>query len=83
MVIAAAEVEEVVERIRLWPIADRLVLAQKVLLSAGLDVSASVMSRRGVTSQSLVGLWNPREIAPTDDECDQILAEELFRKHIT
>ena len=32
-------------------------------------------------AEEVLGLWNPGGVAPTDEECEQILFEELQKKH--
>jgi hypothetical protein len=43
---------------------------------------ASPAGCKGPSAQQVLGLWNPSGgAAPTDDQCDDILADELRRKH--
>ena len=73
------EVEEVLRQVKSWSAETRIVLARRVLET--LDV-ASTITNEGLKSppaQQVLGLWNPVGTAPTDQECEQILAEELQR----
>ena len=75
------EVEEVVEQIRLWPVETRIALARRVLETLDSDSSTSTPGFKGPPAQQVLGLWNPGGTAPSDEECDHILADELRRKH--
>lgn len=81
MVALTNEVEEVVEQVRLWPVETRIALARRVLETLDSDSSNSTAGFKGPPAQQVLGLWNPSGTAPSDEECDNILAEELRRKH--
>ena len=81
MVALSSEVEEVVEQIRLWPAETRIVLARRVLETLDTGSTISNAGFKGPPAEQVLGLWNPSGTAPTDEECDRILADELRRKH--
>lgn len=80
MVALSTEVEEVVEQVRTWPAETRITLARRVLETLDSRASPSTTGIKGPPAQRVLGLWNPGGAAPTDEECDQILADELLRK---
>ncbi len=75
------EVEEVVEQIKLWPAETRIALARRVLETWDTGSTISNAGFKGPPVEQVLGLWNPSGTAPTDEECDRILADELRRKH--
>ena len=81
MVALSPEVEEVVEQIKLWPAENRIALARRVLETLDGALNLATAGFKGPPTQQVLGLWNPSGTAPTDDECDNILADELRRKH--
>ena len=77
-----SKVEEVVEQIKSWPMETRIALARRVLETLEVGSHASPAGCKGPSAQQVLGLWNPSGgAAPTDDQCDDILADELRRKH--
>jgi len=81
MVALNAELESLVQQVKSWPAETRIALARRVLETLEATADASPPGRRGPSALEVVGLWNPGGAAPTDEECDQILVEELHRKH--
>ena len=81
MVALSPEVEEVVEQIKLWPAETRIALARRVLETLDTGSTISNAGFKGPPAEQVLGLWNPSGTAPTDEECDRILADELRRKH--
>ena len=81
MVALSSEVEDVVDQIKSWPTQTRIALARRVLETLEVGPADSRTDFKGPPAQQVIGLWNPSGTAPTDDECDVILAEELRRKH--
>ena len=75
------EVEEVVEQIKLWPAETRIALARRVLEILDTGSTISNAGFKGPPAEQVLGLWNPSGTAPSDEECDRILADELRRKH--
>jgi hypothetical protein len=75
------EVEEVVKQIRSWPAETRIALARRVLETLDGGSNTVLAGFKGPPAQQVLGMWNPGGTAPTDDECDHILADELRRKH--
>ena len=81
MVALSPEVEEVVQHVKSWPAETRIALARRVLETLDAGASISTAGFKGPPAQQVLGLWNPGGTAPTDEECDQILADELRSKH--
>ena len=81
MVALSLEMEEVLQQVKSWPTEIRIALIRRVLdtLSPGLQTPSP--GSRGPSAQQVLGLWDVGDDAPTDAECEQILAEELVRKH--
>ncbi len=81
MVASSLEVELVLQQVKTWPAESRIALARRVLETLSPDSSTAVGSVKGPASESVLGLWNPGTSTLSDDECDDILADELQRKH--
>lgn len=81
MVALSTEVEEVVAQIRSWPAETRIALARRMLETLDAGSSTSPPGFKGPPAQQVLGLWNPGGTGPSDEECDNILADELRRKH--
>jgi len=77
-VIARTEFAEIMSQVASWPVEDRVVLARKILESVG-----ETPRRRpgGHTADEVIRLLNISEPTPNDQECRQILEEELLRKY--
>ena len=56
-------------------------LARRVLESVEVESINPTVGTRGKSSEQVLGLWSLGPSVPNDPECDQILAEELSRKH--
>ena len=78
VVIARTEFTEILSQVANWPVEDRVVLAQKILKTVG---EAPQRRRRGRSADDVIRLLNIPKPTPNDDECQQILDEELFRKY--
>jgi len=74
-----AAVSEILGRIRDWPAADRLRLAQEIL--GGISRDIRPRAARGRSLKSLLGLLDQGASPPSDEECQRILEDELLRKH--
>jgi hypothetical protein len=74
-----AEYASVLETIRRWPPETRRGLLQDVIHS--LAEERTTPSRRGVSADQAAGLLKTDRPAPTDEECDRILEEELMKKY--
>ena len=81
MVAMSLEVEQVLKQVKSWPVETRIVLARRLLETLDGGERSTPGELKGPPSQQVLGLWNPGGAAPTDEECAQILAEELRRKH--
>lgn len=81
MVELSPEVESVLKQVKTWPAESRWALAQRVLETLDMDSATASGVRKGSPSEQIIGLWSTGGEAPSDEECDQILADELRRKH--
>ena len=81
MVASNPEVESVVQQVKSWTAESRIALARRVLETVEVESPNVTMSLKGKSSEQVLGMWSPGSSAPTDEGCDQILAEELSRKH--
>ena len=74
------QIEEVIEQVKSWPDETRIALARRVLET--LEPAFHETKPRKVPSvDEFLGLWSTGGPAPTDEECEQILVEELERKY--
>ncbi len=74
------EYAAILETVRQWPPDTRRGFINDVAKS--LDVEKSTRSPRGFSADQVVGLLKTYSPAPTDEECDRILEEELIKKHL-
>ena len=73
-----AELNSIVDRVRGWEPASRLLLARRILDTlAPPDVSDP---RRDLPPEKVFGLLKSDRPTPTDDEVEAILADERLRK---
>lgn len=79
VVASNSEVESVLQLVKAWPAESRIALARRVLES--IEQESSTSGLKGESSDRILGIWSTGEAAPSDEECDRILAEELERKH--
>ncbi len=70
------DVEAMLHRVQGWPGPVQLSLATRILES--LEASAA---RPAAPLKNLLGLLTRSAPAPSDEECDNILAEERLRKY--
>jgi hypothetical protein len=77
--VESAEYREVFETIRGWPPEARRNLLRDV--SRTLDEGGAALSTRGYSADEVMRILGPAAPAPTDEECDRILEEELMRKY--
>ena len=76
--IANEEMRGVLSQVSNWPTSDRIVLARKILETVE---TAPPRATRGYSAEEVISLLAMPPPAPDDAECQQILAEELLRKH--
>jgi hypothetical protein len=69
----------VFDTIRSWPPEARRDLIRDV--SRTLDEERPVRPRRGYSADEVIRTLKPDRPAPSDEECDRILEEELMRKY--
>ncbi len=81
MVASNPEVESVLRQVKSWSAESRIALARRVLESVELESPNVTGGLKGKSSEQVLGMWSPGTSAPTDEECNQILADELSRKH--
>ena len=81
MVASNPEVESVLQRVKSWTAESRIALARRVLESVEVEALKGTVGLRGKSAEQVLGMWSPGTSAPTDEECDQFLADELRRKH--
>jgi hypothetical protein len=75
----AAEYRDVVETVRQWPPEARRDLVREV--SRTLDEERPTRRRRGYSADEVIRTLKSDRPAPSDEECDRILEEELMRKY--
>jgi hypothetical protein len=74
------EVVEILDRVKSWSPALRIVLARRILETVETH-PASAPPRKG-SLKDLLGILKTDAPPPTDDECRAILEEELIKKHL-
>ncbi len=75
-----AEYATILETVRHWPPDARRDLMNDVLKT--LVEERPAPSPRGFSADQAVGLLRTSGPAPTDEECDRILEEELMKKYV-
>ena len=76
----SVNVEGVLDQLRRWPSSDRLRLARMILETLEGGTAGGVSRPRSF--KDLRGLLKTEGTPPTDDECQDILEEELAKKHL-
>ena len=79
VVASNSEVESVLQLVKAWPAESRIALARRVLES--IEQESLSTGLKGEPSDRILGIWSSGESAPSDEECDRILAEEFEGKH--
>jgi hypothetical protein len=74
-----AKYQDVVETVRQWPSEARRDLLRDVLRTFHDQRSRS--PTRGFSADQVIRLLQADQPAPTDEECDRILEEELMKKY--
>jgi hypothetical protein len=77
--VAPAEYHDVFQTIRQWPPEARRDLLRDVLKT--LNDERPHRSTRGFSADQVIRLLRSDQPAPTDEECDRILEDELMKKH--
>ena len=77
--VAPAEYHDVFQTIRQWPPEARRDLLRDVLKT--LHDERSPRPTRGFSADQVIRLLRSGQPAPTDEECDRILEEELMKKY--
>lgn len=78
IVIATAEMTNVLMQVADWPEQDRIVLARTILATVE-PASSPVM--RGYSAEEVIALLKMPQPASNDAECRRILEDQLLRKH--
>lgn len=74
-----AKYHDVFETVRQWPAEARRDLLRDVLKT--LDDEQPPRPTRGFSADQVIQLLHSNFPAPTDEECDRILEEELMKKY--
>jgi hypothetical protein len=77
--IEPAEYQDIFETISRWPPEARRDLVRDVQKT--LDDKRPSRPTRGYSADEVIGLLKTDRPAPTDEECERILEEELMRKY--
>ena len=77
--VAPAEYHDVFQRVRQWPPEARRDLLRDVLKT--FHDERPPRPTRGFSADQVIRLLRPDQPAPTDQECDRILEEELLKKY--
>lgn len=72
-------ISELWERVRSMPPDARLSLASRIIQS--LEQEKMISIRPSKSLADLLGLLETGDPAPTDEQCDQIVKEEMMRKY--
>ena len=75
--IARTDFTDILSLVANWPVEDRIVLARKILETVG----ETPHRRVGRSADEVIQLLNITGPIPNDDECQQILEEELHGKY--
>ena len=84
---AADQIAAVMDRVQHWAPPTRIALARRILESLEVPIPhldpapPADRSIRGVPVDVVAGMFRPEGPPPTDEECQQILEEELWRKY--
>ena len=77
------DVADVVQRVKSWPAPMRIALARRILetLETGPATAATPGLPRGPSAAEVAAMFKTDKPAPSDEECERILEEELLRKY--
>ena len=79
-VVASGRIEGVLDQLKDWPSTERLRLARMILETIEM-LPIGEPPRKG-SLKDLLGILKTDATAPTDEECQAILEEELCKKHL-
>ncbi len=79
-VVDSTKIDGILAELRAWPSSDRLRLARKILEM--LEAATLEPAPHPRSIMDLVGVLKTDAPAPTDEECQAILEEELIKKHL-
>ena len=80
MISQNSQVDVLLEQIKSWPVASRIQLARRVLETVDSRTKACEKAM-APPLEHVIGLCNPSEAFISDEACDELLVEELIRKH--
>ena len=76
------QLADIVERVRAWPATARVTLARRILETVETEPSPESAKRpRGPSAAEVAAMFKSDKPAPSDEECERILEEELLRKY--
>ncbi len=83
MTIAEAnDIADVLRKVTSWPAGMRITLARRILETVEADPEmAAPALPRGLSAAEVVAMFKTEKPAPSDEECQRILEEELSRKY--
>lgn len=77
-----SQMADIVERVKSWPATVRVTLARRILETVETLPSLEATKRpRGPSAAELAAMFKSDNPAPSDEECQRILEEELIRKY--
>jgi hypothetical protein len=77
------EITDVIQRVQDWPAPMRIALARRILesLETRAETAATPTQLRGPSAAEVAAMFKTDKPAPSDEECQRILEEELSRKY--
>ena len=77
------DIAEVVQKVRSWPAGMRIALARRILetLEASPETEATPTLPRGPSAAEVIAMFKTDKPAPSDEDCERILEEELSKKY--
>ena len=77
-----SQMTDIVERVKSWPATVRVTLARRILETIEtLPILEATKRPRGPSAAEVATMFKSDKPAPSDEECQQILEEELIRKY--
>lgn len=77
-----SQLADIVERVRFWPVTARVTLARRILETVETESRPAPAKRpRGPSAAEVTAMFKSDRPAPSDEECQRILEEELLRKY--
>ncbi len=77
------QVADIIECVKTWPATMRVTLARRILETIDApSVPEPVRRQRGPTAAEVAAMFKIDKPAPSDEECQRILEEELSEKYM-